>query len=418
MLRLLRRHQRALFIFITVFIIISFTFFGTSETQSISYSNDEIGSTLEGNTLFYKDVEVMRSFLKYDLEDQGNSENIFGGNFFNDGVLKEDFFKSGLAAVLITNYQDVFKDSLTGKHKAEKNFTLYQHPYIKTLGTAHIWKDFSPQLLEHYQKLNNTSNPLDSESVNSRIQLYLAEKKFNQDLLKRFIYFEESRNQSKGVPRDAYLMRRDLSLFNYKNIDDWFSDKFLNISAQFIYNVADLAEAKGYSVDSEEVEARILFLAKGNYEKFQSHLEKQEMDLDAYIKIQLTKLGLTHKDLFHVMRKVMLFRALTHDLASSVLDSPFSIESFNSFALEKVQVDRYELGSDTKMNNLKDLVLFEMYSNAVAKESFKGAIKEYKDVKTLKTQAPHLVQKKFKVKVSEISKSFLAARFSIKQTWD
>ncbi|MCH1430758.1 MAG: hypothetical protein L7U87_08400 [Chlamydiales bacterium] len=418
MLGLLRRHQKILFIIITAVIVISFSFFGTSETQSINYTDHDVAQTIEGNSINYRDIEMMKAFCKQDVEDQENSENIFGGNFFNDGFLKKDLFESGLATAVMLYYKPALEKSFSEMHKKEKNYTAYSHPYIKSLGAESIWRDFAPDLYRNYSSLINASQPLDAEAIEARIKLYLSEKKFNQDVLKRLIYFDESRKQANGIPRDTYLMRRDLSLFNYKAVEDWFSGNFLNILSQFIYNVADVAEAKGYSIDKEEVEAKIMFLAENNYKQFQSHLKKQNMDVKQYMNLQLTRLGMTQRDLFHVMEKVMLFRAFVYDLGSSVFESPYSISNFSSFAMEKVQVDQYEMSSEFKLSNLSDLVLLESYINSVASKKFKGVVKEYKTIDELKQQAPYLIQKKFVLEVTQVNKALLASRFTLKQTWD
>lgn len=417
MLQLLRKHQRVVFIFVTFIIVISFSFFGTFSSMQFMQPTQAVTKTLHGSELTYQDLEAMKAFLRSDAQDQEFSEHILEGNFLNDGFLSRDLLKSGLVAILLNQYKDSLAADFHDRFEAEKQYTPYRHPYFKDLGAEQIWKDFSPSLYDNYHHLTKSSDPFAAASVKARIDLFLAEKKFNQNVLKQFIFFEEARRQQNRDLRDD-LQRRDLSLFGYKQFDDWFGSGFFNILVQFVYNVSDIAQKKGIEVSKAEVEAFIQHQTQASYQKYRHQLEKQGIDPLYYLKYQLSQLRMSEKDLFKVVHSLLTFRKYFDSVAYSVIDGDLSLKEFTDYAHAKVEIERYSLDGSLDLSSLEDWLLFETYLNAVSDSQFMGVAKTFKDPKQIKKQNPYLVQRRFEVKVQHLSKQFYSSRFSLRQIWD
>jgi hypothetical protein len=87
MLQLLRRYQRYIFFFITIIIILSFSFFGTySALDKVGHPDKVAFKAVDGSSVSVAELEAMTLFLRSDSNDKLLSGGIWGPNFLNDGV--------------------------------------------------------------------------------------------------------------------------------------------------------------------------------------------------------------------------------------------------------------------------------------------------------------------------------------------
>src|SRR6266436_8325966 len=108
MLQFFRKYQKIFFVVVTVFIVISFTFFGTFSTMipDRQIPDRVIGKAVDGSKLSYREVEALTRFLSTSREDRSL---IYSGkmpNLLNDNVIHKDFLTTGMGVMLAEKYFD------------------------------------------------------------------------------------------------------------------------------------------------------------------------------------------------------------------------------------------------------------------------------------------------------------------------
>ena len=80
MLGFFRKYQKFMFIIVTFFIVVSFVFFGTSNTIGPSEEaapNKPIGKLVDGSTLMERDFRGMIRLLQHGIEEGGRDVNLY-----------------------------------------------------------------------------------------------------------------------------------------------------------------------------------------------------------------------------------------------------------------------------------------------------------------------------------------------------
>src|SRR5271154_748882 len=97
MLNFLRKHQRIFFFIVTIFVVVSFLFFGTYATLAPEEKAPDriLGTAIDGSALHSREVDAMARLLGSDHEDQGKLPNML-----NDGVVGKDLLMTGLGSLL------------------------------------------------------------------------------------------------------------------------------------------------------------------------------------------------------------------------------------------------------------------------------------------------------------------------------
>ena len=106
MLHHFRKYQRAIFLVITVVIIMSFSFFGTYRTLDSTPNiwREQIAfKAINGDEVTRLDVEEMAHFLATDADDKiAIWRSIENTNFLNDGVIRNRFlYRNGRGLVAL-----------------------------------------------------------------------------------------------------------------------------------------------------------------------------------------------------------------------------------------------------------------------------------------------------------------------------
>ena len=179
MLEFLRKYQRYFFAVITVVIIISFSFFGTYGTLEPDMSHQQTAfTTVDGSAVKRQELDELAAFIGTDMQDKLILGGMWGPNFLNDGVIRKDFFESGMGYILATNYSDELIKDLKSRTEKEKRFKLYSHPDGGFINVESAWQYFSPQMKQNYELLRFTQNPGDAEAIAARISLFCKKSSF------------------------------------------------------------------------------------------------------------------------------------------------------------------------------------------------------------------------------------------------
>lgn len=420
MLDFFRRYQRYFFLVITVVIIISFSFFGTYSTLGSNTWREQLAfKAVNGREVTRSDVDEMALFLATDNEDKMLYGGVWGPNFLNDGVIRKDFLETGLAEELALAYREDLQEDINKRSAKEKKFALYSHPSAPFLNIESVWGYFAPQMNTHFAALRATENGLDPDAFNSRVQLYLAEKKFPSSTLRYILRYQEK--QYSWLKPDQRLDQTDLSLFGYHTLEDWFGPHFTRLVSEFIINAAILAEQQGYAVSKAEVLTDLVRNTQTSYQQNQNNPNLGVTSPEEYLNEQLRRLNMDQARAIKIWQQVLLFRRYFHDAGANALVDALASKKINHFANENVTVDLYRLPSSLKLANYDDFQKFEAYLYAATKQNKADPLavpQQFLTVADVAKKYPELVQKRYVLEVAQVSQKALQARIGLRELWN
>lgn len=420
MLDFFRRYQRYFFFVITIVIVISFSFFGTYGAIGSNQWREQIAfKAVDGSEILRSDVDDLAHFIATDSEDKRLLGGIWGPNFLNDGVIRQDLLQTGLALELVTFYQDEVKEELQKKLAKEKRYQPYVHPQARFISAENIWNYFVPEMTANLDALRSARDPLKEEAFNARVNLFLAEKNFSAPYLRQALRYQE--RQYEWLTPDETLNRQDLSLFSYHTLEDWFGPRFVRLVSEFIINAAILAEQNGYNVSREEVLADLVRQAELSYQQNRDNPNLGVASPGEYFNEQLHRLNMDQSRAIKVWRQVMLFRRYFHDVGHVALVDTLPYQQFNQVAKQSAVVDLYRLPAALRFGDFAALQKFETYLQAVSKP-VKGEPlalpTQFLSVNEVNKNYPELTQKRYQLEVASFSKKALQGRIGLKETWN
>src|SRR5579872_3930901 len=175
MLQFLRKHQRLFFLFITVVIVISFTFFGnlpgTGKEEKVV--DQPIGKAIDGSTLYQSDRDTLIRFLATGAQERGVWREGEMPNLLNDGVISRDFLSTGLGVMLAEKYWKELQPEFQVRLEKAKRYKPYVHPQVPFLQAEAIWQHFLPQLPMHLAALKQKTAEPSVEAFSHLCFLYL-----------------------------------------------------------------------------------------------------------------------------------------------------------------------------------------------------------------------------------------------------
>lgn len=422
MLEFFRKYQRYFFLVVTVVIIISFSFFGTYSTLSEGNYHEQVAFTaIDGSEIKRSELDHLALFIGTDLEDKLLFGGQWGPNFLNDGVVKKDFFQTGLAALLAAQYSGEINQDLQSRLEKEKRYVPYIHPQAHFLSAEGAWSYFAPSISKNLELLRSSSSGTSSDALNAKIQLYLAEKKLPPSSLRQVLLYQQK--QYSWLAPDPDLERIDLSLFGYHTLDDWFGPRFLRLISEFIINSSIIAEQRGYKVTQTEALADLRRNSENSFKQNLSNPHLGVANEAEYFNEQLNRMGLDQNKAAAIWRRVLLFRRFFHDMGDSVFVDPMTFQNLNQYTKETVQGDLYKLPKDLQFNSYRDLQLFEIYLNAISKrgEDEKALLAvptKFNSIEEVAKKSPELVQKRYLLDIGQVNKKLLTAKVGVKETWN
>ncbi len=422
MLNFLRTHQKYFFVAITIVIIFSFSFFGTYGTLQGNSIHEQVAfTTATGEEITRGDLEEMAYFIGTDAQDKLLFGAVWGPNFLNDGVIRNDLMAPGLAALLANQYSDALAPDLDLRFAKEVNYKPYSHPQAPYLSSVATWNYFSPEIPAQLNKLQTADKSTSPEAIRAKIELFLNERRFPAYYLSQVLRYQERQNSS--LSHDPRLDQTDFSLFGYHTIEDWFGSRFLRLMSEFIINAAAIAEEKGYQVSKDEALAD---LYRNALLSFKQNEKSPNLGVDnpqEYFDQQLLRMRLDKSKAAKIWQKVLLFRRLFQDIGNSIFIDPFAYRAFNNYSNEALELTLYRLPEALRIPDFHSLQLLETYLNAVAKRSKEernslNLPKNYLPVDEIAKKTPELVNKEYEIELSSVSKKDLEARVTLKESLD
>lgn len=421
MLHFFRTYQRYVFIFITVVIVISFSFFGTyNAIERSTYDDPTVFTAIDGTPVKRSELEKMNLFIGSDMEEKRNYGGMWGPNFLNDGVLKKDFFENGIAQILFKAYASDLKDEISQRHHKEKLYEPYTHPQANFISAEAAWNYLMPGMKQNYTLLTKADDPLAPEAVDARINLFLGQSRFTGPMLRNMLYMQEK--QFQWIEHDPSLDYSDLSLYGYHRAEDWFGPSFMRLASEFIINSAIIAKQRGYTISETEAYSDLLRNAAISFKQIQGSRQLDVGNVGQYVDEQLRRMGMDATQAARLWQQVLLSRRLYLDMGNSLFTDPFTFQEYSAYASQSVSGTLYQLPKELRFNSPASLGKFQIYLDAVA-QSKKGdnplkLPETFKSVQEVMKDTPELVQKRYLLDLSETSISQLELMVSLKQMWN
>lgn len=414
MLSFFRKYQKIFFIIITIVIVISFVFFGTYQAFMPSRgSNDEaVFKTVDGK-------KVRKSYFTHFCRFLQEEGKIYGGgNFLNDGVISKDFFLSNWGDVVYNHYKDELKTDLERKRGSEISYTPYHHPEISFISAESAWTVFSPAIKENLLKLKLIPSSETKELFETKVALYLAERRFPGEYLAQLLRYQESEYGAKQS--DHKLMRESLDLFGYHDLKDWFGESYVENIAKIILNGASLAKKEGLKVSRQEVLYDLVYKTEVAYQGLKGHLPPSITNANSLFRMYLMERGLDENTLVAMWQDVLLFRRLLQSKGACAHLDTLALKEFYSYALEEISLEKFEVAEEFQFKNADQLKKFELYLDKVCKKGrdLLAIPKETASNEEIEKRAPELLGKRLVIDVATVRKKDLQAKISVKETWE
>jgi hypothetical protein len=402
MMNFLRKHQKKLFIVITVIIIISFTFFGTFSTMGAREIPDKkIGVAIDGSAIMERQLYAMVRFLSL-----GTNE-----------VLKNDLMSTGLTTLLAEKYFEELKGDFQEKLDKTKRYTPYVHPQVPSLSADAVWSYFIPQLPRHLHEVRQ--GDLSPKTFAAYCDLYLDQVAFPPELLRRFLVSQQQ--QYNWISPDMGLAdSRHLSLFGHQSFEEWFGVRFTELLGKFLFNAAAIAEEKGYKVSLDEARADLLRTCLQTISSIPSKQEATFADASEFLRLQVQMAGIDETEAAKVWKKVMLVHRLFNEVGQGVLVDPLSYHQFSSFADETATVEVYQLPEVLRVGDFRSLLKIQYYLDAIAPKSkkFNELPRQILSAEEVERKAPELVVSPYALEIAKTTKEEVGSRLTLKATWD
>ena len=420
MLDFFRRHQRYFFFVITVVIIISFSFFGTYSALSPNSWGEQVAFVaVNGREVTRMDVDEMALFLGTDAQDKMLFGGAWGPNFLNNGVIRNDFFQSGIGQELALAYPQDLSADIDKRLAKEKTYKPYAHPQAPFLSVENVWNYFAPAMKVEFDALQGAANGMTPDAFKSRVSLYLSQAQIPDSTLRYILRYQEK--QYSWLKPDERLNQTDLSLFGYHTLEDWFGPRFVRLISEFIINASILAEERGYEVSKGEALADLIRNTQISYQQNKSNPNLGVTTPEEYLNEQLRRLNMDQSRAVKIWTQVLLFRRYFHDAGANALVDTLGLQQLHHFSHENVAVELYSLPPSLKLANYDDLQKFEVYLLAAAKQNKKEPLalpEEFLAVESVEKQYPELVQKRYVLEVAQVDQKALGAHIALRALWN
>lgn len=406
---------------ITAMIIISFTFFGTYSAFTSSEKADTVAFiAVDGSKVYRTELNNLVHLIASDAVD---IQHRYAGNPFNDGFIAKDILETGLAEVIVSPYLPAMKNELTTRLEKEKRFVPYANPNANFLSAEQTWTYFAPDIKKWFDQLRIQSDAASMDAFTARVKLFSAERQFPATFLKQLIRYQEK--EQEWLAPDQELAYRDLSLFGYHSVQDWFGKDFVELIAKYIINTAKIAESRGYKASNDEVLSSLIANVKASYNESKRDPYFKSANFNDYFQQEMRHIGMDQTRLVQTWKDVVLFRRFFLENQDAVLVSPLPFKDFYRSLNEYVDVELYALPKELRFRTMRDVHKFDLYVNAIRdpKELKKGAnpllppekILSYVEVKKV---FPELVEKQYRLRYGVVNKEALQTKVGVRTVWE
>ncbi|MGR3951613.1 MAG: hypothetical protein QRY74_01645 [Chlamydia sp.] len=419
-----RRYQRAIYLVITVVIIISFSFFGTYSTlvKEPKVQDEVIASLSDGAKIHQSTCSRFIEFLSEgQLQNDGTR-----GNPLNGGFLDENIFNTPFGKELILAFEKELRDEFLEKLESEKRFQPYQHPSASFVSARQVWSYFAPKMESYFtdfQKLTDKSSL--EEIYEAKKNLYLAEREIPAFYLKQILAYQQK--QYSWIDADPALDSKNLNMLGHANLEAWFGKRFMRAVALSIMDTAVQAEKQGFSVTYDEARLHLYGNARKALLQFSPEKELNEIEIaqktSDLINATLVRYGMDEHEAVSIMRKCLLFKETVSSIPSHIVPTPSPFKPFLEASFAQAEISTYALPEWLRGDTLREIIQAQIWMDIVSsKESQKIDPLQLPDQfcapsEVLK-KSPDLVQKRFLASICRVKKSDFFEKIRLKDIWN
>ncbi|BAE81421.1 conserved hypothetical protein [Chlamydia felis Fe/C-56] len=318
-------------------------------------------------------------------------------NFLNEGLLTERFLTNKIGEKL---FLKVYSQDYPA-FKKEKRYQPYRRFDSPFISSEEVWKSSAPRLYQALTTLQEIENPVSPEGFVARVQLFLEEKKFPHYILKQML---EYRRQMFNLPQDAVLAQgKDLRLFGYRNISDWFGEAYVSAAVEALLRFVN-EQKKNIAMPSLK-EARQDFQDKAQqaFTKLSKHAGLA-LSFDEFVASYFDFLGVSEPEFFNMYREILLCKRAFLHLEGSVTFDYRPLQEFFSMGKDSTSVEMVKLPREYQFKSKDDLEAFETYISLVGVpvQNCLDVPRFVLPIKTIKAKEPRLVGRRFLVSYKSI----------------
>lgn len=414
MLKFFQKHEKITLAFVVLIVLVfvgsSFFAGGGSELGAKESGHSVYAKALNDSVVTSDEMHVMKAFLSTDRVDSLEGTSHFA-NFFNSGVIRNDFILSGLSQIIFEKAPQLVRADFAEVVKSHNHFRPYVHPYSSKINVHSIWMLEAPEMVAELKKLTQDGES-ERDQFLSIVNLYKMQARLPSKVLREYLMFLE---QQYGVKRDGRLATRDLNLFGASDISHWFGERFLEQICLFIHNTALMQESSGVLLSLEEVKKNLMDEGE-KFVRLHFGKEGENQEIEQNWQMALKHLGLKEKQALNCWKKVMLFRKTMAEKGSTLLLDNYLFYAFNKEASKRAFVDEITLTEDRRFSSLRDLLSYKLYTDRLyADNSLLGRPLQIKTVSELQKSCPELLETVFEVEMREVDFDCVMAQMPLKE---
>lgn len=413
MLTFLRKHQKIFFLFTTIVVIFSFTFFGTYSAFSTWETREDPVAfvTVGGKEIRQSDLLILHAIMAPQKEGYDLS-------MLDDSFFEKELFATGIAAAFAEKVMPLIRQDLMAKREKISQYKPYVHQQAPFLSATAIWRHFAPELVEVLEKAQSKEELSDRELFELLAKGYVAQEKFPAGFLRQVLSYQLQ--QYHWLPVDPVIKNGDLSFAGFRSARDWFGETFLEEISRFLLNASEVLKEEGTQVSSGEAKATLLHNVYANLKKRQAEessweeAEKLYDDLITLHRIDETQLLSLWSDLLSLRNRM-------RDVAALPLVDRWTGDQFIAFAEEGVDAELYSLPKELRSSHFFDMLQRQLYFELVGKDfsPFSTAVPvEFLSADKVAQKAPELACQSFRFSYRMIDKKLLSERIGIRQAWE
>lgn len=412
MLGFFRKYQKFFFIIVTFFIVISFSFFGTSSTlgQGQKVEDREIGKLVDGSALMEQRLFGLLRLIEDGAEEGGRRANLLNGSFVHREILLP-----GLGEELASHYFAELKEELEAKWRRAKNFRPYVHPYAPFISAENIWRQYCPELLELLTELQNAPHEFSEKELGLLFQLYEAQSRFPANFLHQMLYYQQS--QVEGVRPDQGLPEANVALFGFQSVEDWFGSKFVEKLGVFLLNAGIRAKEEGYLVGKKEAQESLFSNVYSGMKLFEQGKAPSSDEVHRVYSNHIRSLGLSEGEAISLWQTVLSCQRFFKEVGESVFVDPMSLQQFQEYAKASTKIRRFELPRELQFNTFFEMLEFQRYIEIVGNGDSASLPMEFRAPEEVQKEHPELVYHPVEVEMATISHQEIASQITLKETW-
>lgn len=396
MLKFFYKNQKKFIAVIAVIVAVSGLGVGwkRSPTEIKTYSNRVVFKTKSGRKYTDREFSVLKKFFVYEAYPFSGNPNEW--NFLNEGLLTERFLTNKVGEKLfLQTYQKGFP-----KDEWEKQYQSYRRFDAPFISAEEVWKTSAPRLYAALQLLQKTDNPVSSEAFSARVRLFLEEKKFPHYVLRQLLNY---RRKIFNLQEDASLESKELRMFGYKHIGDWFGDEFVCESLKTLLRFID--EQKKYMAMPSMQEAQQDFYDKARqaFYKIRKHVPS-DYTFEQFVGNFFQFFDAEESEFFRIYREILLFKRAFLLLEGTVAFDYQPLQEFFAMGQDSTTVEVVRLPKEYHFKQQDDLAAFEAYLHLVCMPTshLLDLPTTYRSVKAVQNSEPKLVGRRFSLSYQKI----------------